>query len=176
MSSEKRVECIGITNRIPKSNHEKYVVFLDYDAITFDNLSKEVNKLIKRWDLGWTYVIQSNDDMIHWHVICPSIVSPYEYLGILWDSSCDNAYKKSFYTLKEKTLRISSKKDGRNVVYPIVHALFETETNRAYSTGHLKFVNQIHKAKIPICDNYEETTVEFVKYKTGHLNLKGVKK
>lgn len=165
----KKVKCYGVTNRIQNTNDTEYVVFLDYDHIEFEVLNKELQSMIKKWDLGWTYIIKTDDDMYHWHVICPSIVNAYEYLGILWDSTCDMPYKKSFFVLREKSLRISSKNDGRKTEFPKMHGTLETESNRAYSTAHLEFLKQYYSAKIPLCDRYKETEIEMVEYKTAHL-------
>ena len=173
MLSKKKVKCFGVTNRIQETNDGEYVVFLDYDNISFDNLNKEVKRMVDKWDLGWTYYIQTDDDMMHWHIICPSIVNVYEYLGILWDSSCDMPYKKSFFVLKEKSLRISSKNDGRETVYPKVYAVAETESKRLYSTAHIEFLKHYYSAKIPLCDRYKETEIEMVEYKTSHIKGAG---
>ena len=170
MSDKRKVECLGVTNRIVTTEGEMYVMFLDYDNITFQKLNMEIQKIMNKWDLGWTYIIKSNDDDLHWHVICPTIITPYDYLGILWDSSCDLPYKKSFFTLREKTLRISEKKDDRKNKFPELHALFEADSDKPYSTGHIKFLQKYYKAKVPICERYIETPIEYVQYKTSHLN------
>lgn len=168
---KKKVPCMGITNRIERNMGEKdemfYVVFLDYDNIKFDVLTKELEMLCRKWDLGWIYILDSKGDGKHYHVMCPTIVSAYEYLGILWDSSCDMPYKKSFFLLKEKTLRISSKGDKRKLQYPHICGLVQSDhSSKPYSWGHLKFIEHYYKGELPPLERCENTEVEFVKYST----------
>lgn len=163
----KQVCCQGITNRI--KHNELYVPFLDYDDISLKKLKKELWNLNMKWNLGWTYVFDSRGDKKHFHVISPVIMSVYDYICLLWDSSCDYAYKRSFFMLKEKTLRISSKCDERKVDVPELVRTFHYPTNRFYSIAHLYFLERFKNAEIPIGVsgfNTMTTPLEFVRYTT----------
>lgn len=174
MLSEPKQECIGVTNKVQNTWSIDYVVFLDYDNITRKKLIAELTEIVIKWKLGWTYIFETNDDKKHFHVICPTVISPYEYLGILWDSSCDMAYKKSFFVLKEKTLRVSSKEDGRKKKFPEFCDIIKGETVKPYSSSHLMFLKKMYGAPIPdtitIKTDCVKSDLEIVKYKTKHLN------
>ena len=157
------IRCCGLTNRLSKSN-DAYVMFLDYDNKTHDDLVKELMRLAGVWDFGFTYIIKSGDDLLHWHVISPVVMSPHEYLGVLWDSSCDAEYKRVFFNMKEKTLRISGKKDGRKQILPQLWSTLEVDTRRAYSSGHLDFLSKLYQIKLPVPTNIVVADVEVVSY------------
>jgi hypothetical protein len=171
MKQEKVIRCIGITNRLQLPEGPEYVVFLDYDNRELEDLKVEVEKLATKWGLGWTYIISSKEGGKNWHVISPVMMSVYEYLGVLWDSKCDKAYKTSFFTFREKTLRVSSKPDGRKQGFPKLKCILPMNSDRVYSSAHLKFLMQYHKAKTPIEVNIAETKLEAVSYGTIHNAL-----
>jgi hypothetical protein len=161
--TQQQIQCYGLTNRISKSN-DSYVMFLDYDNKSHDDLVKELMLLARIWDFGYTYIIKSGDDLMHWHVISPVVMTPYEYLGVLWDSSCDVDYKRVFFNLREKTLRISPKRDGRKQVYPELWSTLEMDTKRVYSIRHLEFLEKLYKIKLPVIGEAVISDVEVVSY------------
>jgi len=176
--SSKKQKCLGITNRVQVGSEIMYVPFLDYDNISYNDIVKEISDLVMKWNLGWCYILETNDDKRHYHVFCPTLITPYEYLGILWDSSCDMPYKKSFFVLKEKTLRITSKEDERKQKFPEVVTIIKYDSHKSYSGGHLSWIKKFYKCKetqLPDSLNVINTDIEFVSYKTKHLNIEGVK-
>jgi hypothetical protein len=182
LKKQRKSKCIGITNRVNVGSEIMYVPFLDYDNITYTNICKEISNLVMKWNLGWCYILKTNDDGRHYHVFCPTLITPYEYLGILWDSSCDMPYKKSFFVLKEKALRITAKEDSREQKFPEVAAIIKYGSTKPYSGGHISFIKKYYNCKdtqLPDSVNVINTDVEFVSYKTKHLRgslpNKGVK-
>jgi hypothetical protein len=171
MKQEKVMRCIGITNRLRSPEGEEYVAFLDYDDRELEDLKLEVEKLATKWGLGWTYIISSKEGGKNWHVISPVTLSVYEYLGLLWDSKCDKSYKTSFFTFREKTLRISGKPDGRKQSFPKLKCILPLASDKIYSSAHLQFLTKYHKAKTPADVNIAETKLEVVKYGTIHTAL-----
>lgn len=157
--------CLGITNRL--NGGSAYTLFLDYDDVTYYEVFQELMRLQKDWNLGYTYIIDSKGDKKHFQVICPAVFTPYEILGIFWDSKlCDSYYKQSFFRLKEKTLRISEKKDGRNLKLPVLAGLMVMSTHRPYSEPHLEFIKKYFTTSVPINVKLYKSPLEAVKYLT----------
>jgi hypothetical protein len=169
--SSKKIVCGGITNRL--NDGKDYVTFLEWDKRSFESVQREITFLMTRWDLNYGVLLDSHGDMRHFHFISPTIVSAYDYLGILWDSTCDMGYKKSFFRLGEKSLRITPKHDNRKNIIPKVIGTFYITCNfvkRKYSKPHCEFLKKYYLKNNEFGfirdSDYIDGELELVTYKT----------
>lgn len=166
------IEVMGITNRVKvggKRFKEKFVAFADYDDKPLEEVVRIWRKLSRKYDLGYTYIVDSKGDGRHFQVYNPVVLSPYEMFGVLWDCDCDPTYQQTFFKVCERTLRISAKNDGRKYPEPVLIKVLKHKTKRIYSKGHLLFLQKYFSAPLPKRFKYINSNIEIVKYYTKNF-------
>lgn len=125
-----RHRIIGVTNKLFLEGTEldkDRVIFLEYDDITEEKLTKELSYLGDKYNLDLFYCIRSRPNRNDkWHVVIPQIVPINVWLGVLFESSTDNKYKGMSMKRGYSVLRWSEKADKGSPVY---QKLFVTPTS-----------------------------------------------
>lgn len=115
----------GITNLLqpPKrelfladSPHQKFIgahfcLFLDYDGISSQKLSAEINYLRKKFpEIPTLWALKTRE--AHVWLLSFGVFTRQEALDIMFNSSCDDNYFKAFKAYGRNTLRMTEKPGG----------------------------------------------------------------
>jgi len=122
----------GTMNRVPDSN--LYVIYLDYDYMEQDMIEGEIKHFQRVYDLGNTHLFQSSPK--RFHTICLTKVTSKEFVDLMINSSCDEAFKNvpRFYSVRNWVLRAFEKgaKDKPKYLKTLYHVTARKESNAHY--------------------------------------------
>jgi len=109
---------LGMTNEIVDLKTKKtkgWVIFLDYDKISLNKITKKVKQLQNKWDLGNAYIFKTGINK--WHVWLLDIFrKKTQVWKILEESGCDKKYLKMSKRRGHSNIRIW-KKNGKDIHY-----------------------------------------------------------
>ncbi|MBU0963222.1 MAG: hypothetical protein KKD48_04940 [Nanoarchaeota archaeon] len=145
-----------------------YCVYLDYDLIEEDYVNGEIPRLQQFKDLGNFHIFSSSEKK--YHAMCFSKLTALEFMQILENSSCDEAFKKvpRFVSIRNWILRHFEKgiKPKPKYLYSVLR-----DSARQESYAHWNFLSELYPElkSYPLThpDNLNE--LELITYKTGNL-------
>lgn len=152
---------LGITNRCENG---KYVLFMDYDDISKDELIVEIKRLQADFSLGKFYVFEL-DRPDSFHAICCTQLTVFEVREILKESSSDAAFVNAprLFQRNRWILRIGPK-GNRNP--PKFAFAVEGPFSPDESTPHRSFLAKYYGTGEPY-DDKDSGSVEFAEYETA---------
>jgi len=160
-------EVFGYTNR---TRDGKYIVFLDYDRVSFDWIVDECKVLQEMFGLRTFYFFQSSKD--GFHAVCFDKVKLKTLLLILSNSSVDPRYHQVplHWGKKIWTLRLTEKNDKNIKPKGFLEKRYnefegETLDFREQSSPHIKLINNYFNLKIRAVNTDNLTDVVIAKYK-----------
>lgn len=145
----------------------KYILFMDYDDLTYEDVSNEVKLLQKRFGLGDAHIFKLDREK-SWHVVCLDKLTLYENWEILHNSSCDSAFINAIKTMNTRkwVLRIA-KKGVRNP--PLYFMTIPSETKREQSNAHKIFLQTWFSILIKNIGKWDKfTTIGVIEYNTAN--------
>lgn len=151
----------GYSSRTQKG---KYVLFHDYDNLTWTDVKNELKFLQKRFNLS-DYFVFELDRENSFHAVCLDALTLNEAYEIQRATSCDLAFIHSIKNLKTKewVLRISEK--GKRS-FPEWLTTIKCKGNRVKSSAHADFLRKmgIKVSKKGTWDNCKK--ISLIKYNT----------
>ena len=152
----------GVFNR---TDDGKYIPFLDYDYMKEEYIEGELKLFQEIFDLGDIHIFQSSKK--GFHAISFAKLCAMDYVEILNNSSCDQAFKYTprFVSYRNWVLRNFSK--GKIPAPKYLYTL-KRKTNRQQSTAHHKYFSLLYPNKISKIQNPDGIQkLRWVKYPTG---------
>lgn len=153
----------GTMNRVPNG----FVFYIDYDMMEIDWVTEELKLLQEVYDLGNIHLFQSSKK--GFHAVSFSKLKSVEYIEILKNSSCDEAFKNvpRFVSLRNFVLRNFEK--GKTPA-PVYLKTLLAETKRQKSHAHYKFFKLLYPEieKNEDLINFDDSQVlQIIQYPTG---------
>ncbi|KKM69664.1 hypothetical protein LCGC14_1448600 [marine sediment metagenome] len=158
-------ETYGVTSRCFDGSHS---IFLDYDGLTFEEMTDELENIIYEFGLSSFYIFKNDTDK-SFHAICLDKFRMYEAMDIISYTSADKGFKKAPILFKQRrwVLRVSPKGKRKKPEYL---ATIKSDNN-AYekSTAHRIFLEANYNMKIgklKMEDGFDEF-IDICRYNTG---------
>lgn len=155
-------KALGMTNRCEDG---KYVIFLDYDDMTYTEVVDEAHRLIEDFHLGDFYIF-SLDRPDSYHAICCTKLTVQKCQDVINASSADQAFKQAprFFKRNRWILRIG-KKGKRDA--PNFEIRIHGYKDQPEAIGHLLFLKDYYGADVNLAnDNPNNEKVQFINYET----------
>jgi len=144
-----------------------YILYIDYDYMKEEYILGELERLRLAYDLGDIHLFKSSHK--GFHIISFVKLTAVEFMNILKESSCDEAFKNvpKFTSYRNWVLRHFSKGDTPKPKY--LYTL-ESETKRESSYAHWNFIKNLYpEAKIKQPTNHDASeNLTVIKYATGN--------
>jgi len=165
----------GISARIPHTT--EYAIFLDYDNIKDDVLKNDsLPYLQELYRLGDFHVFATNE--FGRHVICVDRLPLRKALAVVYNSDCDEVFKRGIRINEYRTwiLRAFAKGEREKPKY-----LYSVESDyngkNLQSQAHSLFLQNYYGAQVRLANPDGNTILDFQDYKTSSkVSLKDVQK
>ncbi len=160
-----KVETRGISARIPYTT--EYVIFLDYDQIKDDVLREEsLPYLQELFNLGDFHVFGTSE--FARHVICIDRMPLREALDVVYNSDCDEVFKRGIRINEHRTWILRNHPKGNR---PAPGYLYTVESpyngQRLQSQGHGIFLQNYYGARIRFVNPDGNHSINFEDYLTA---------
>ena len=134
----RKKDVAGYTNRCSDG---KYIVMMDYDAMEYEWVYKELKFIQNEFNLGAFHIIQNSENS--YHAICVDKVNIRKYLDILRSSSVDPNYINIPFNYGKKlwTLRVTSKNNNKPSYKGLIKG--DNKVRAEVSTPHIKLLQLI---------------------------------
>lgn len=165
-----RIEKIKLGNiwtsgTMNRCSDNTYCIYLDYDHIELVDAKNEIKHFQEVLDLGDFHFFESSKN--RYHVICLTKLTAREFVELMINSSCDEAFKNvpRFYSTRNWVLRAWSKgeqKDKPKYLYTI-----KRKTSRKESFAHYDFLKKIYPKINNIQNSDGLTKISIISYATA---------
>ena len=125
---------------------DRHILMLDYDAIPFDELKRDVRRLQRKYDLPTFYIFISSkkNGKIKYHAYCFTPLSFEEMSEIVFDSKADFGFKSCLLKFGFATLRFSPKrKYGRYGIPEFYKKIVNKSKKRKEIKGAFKILMKL---------------------------------
>ncbi|MCW4004577.1 MAG: hypothetical protein NWE95_11770 [Candidatus Bathyarchaeota archaeon] len=160
----------GLSARIPHTTD--YALFLDYDNIKDQRLVDELQYLQELYGLGDFHVLATSE--FGRHVVCTDRMPLKEALEVVYNSTCDQLFKRGIRINEYRTWILRTQEKGSR---PKPRYLYSVESpyngERLQSQAHAMFLKMHYGAKIRLVNPDGNNTLDFQDYKTGSKLKKG---
>lgn len=155
-------KAIGWTNRCKDG---KYILFMDYDDMEFDELVEESRRLQEDFSLGDFFLISLGRPGSY-HVVCCSKMPIPMLVSILNESSADQAFRNAprYFQRNRWILRLGKK--GERTL-PKLETILRHYSELPESIAHRRFLAKYFDTGEEFHDP-EDNQIEFVSYETGN--------
>lgn len=120
----------------------RFVLFMDYDNMPFEDLKNELKYLQKKYFLG-DFIVFKLDRENSYHAVCLDKFSMIEVYEILKDSSTDIAFTNSVKNLQSKSWVLRWAEKGERDAPKFACTLFSKFRKREQSNAHKLFLKKL---------------------------------
>lgn len=152
---------MGIQNGVA-GQPGKYVIFLDYDEMPYEEIAKDLEALAVKFNLADFYVLKTRKGF---HAYNLKVVELGELLQVVFESKADYNHAKAIFTKPNEpyhTLRISPKGREEIIFYDTIYGnAGHVIENKAHAT----FLKNIMNVPLNELSTYNDTkNIEYVTY------------
>ena len=158
---------VWTTGTMNRTSEGLYCFYIDYDKMQLDWIEEELKFLQEMYDVGNIHLFQSSPKSFHGVSFVK--LKAVEYVDILRNSSCDEAFKNvpRFTSLRNYVLRNFEK--GKTPA-PVYLKSLLAETKREKSYAHYKFFKILYPEieKVEKSEGFDSSQkLEIIQYPTG---------